>query len=106
FMYNPVTQALGFSREHDLPILAVVYNNRGYRGMRNNQLEYYPDGAGAEHKLFFGEELHGPDYEKLPGAFNGLGIRVEETAQLKPALEEAREAVENGRTVVMNVLID
>lgn len=105
FMYNPVVQSLSFGKEHGLPMLVVVFNNNGYRGMRNNQLSYYPDGAGAEHKLFYGEYLNGPDYEKLPGAFDGVGIRVEKTAQLRPALEQARKAVENGRTVVMNVLL-
>ena len=61
FLYNPTIPCLGFSREAKLPILIVIYNNHGYRAMRDSQLAYYPDGAGARSRQFCGETIDGFD---------------------------------------------
>jgi acetolactate synthase-1/2/3 large subunit len=41
FLYNPVIQGLGASRDQSLPLLIVVFNNRKYRAMQDNHTEYY-----------------------------------------------------------------
>ena len=106
FLYNPVTQCLGFSKRENLPLLVVVYNNNGYRGMRNNQLSYYPEGAGARHQIFYGETIGGPAYEQLATPFDGVGIRVEDPARLKSALAEGYAAVQAGKTAIVNVVME
>ena len=105
FLYNPVTQSLGLAKEAGLPILIVVFNNCGYRAMKNNQLAYYPDGTGAEHGLFYGAPIDGPDYAELVAPFGGFGRRVEDPAELKSALREGLAAVEDGRTAIINVVL-
>ena len=40
FLYNPAVQCFGFARDENLPIMVVVYNNNGYRAMRDNQSSY------------------------------------------------------------------
>jgi acetolactate synthase-1/2/3 large subunit len=105
FLYNPSVQAFGFARDEKLPTLTVVYNNNGYRAMRQNQLSYYPDGAGAKNKLFYGEPINGFAFEELPKMFGGAGFRVEDPAELKGALEKGYAAVADGRSAVVNVVL-
>jgi acetolactate synthase I/II/III large subunit len=105
FLYNPSVQCFGFARDEKLPTLTVVYNNGGYRAMRQNQLSYYPDGAGARNKLFYGEPINGFAYEELPKLFGGLGIRVEDPAELRPALQKGHAAVMEGRSALINVIL-
>ena len=105
FLYNPAVQAFGFARDEKLPFMTVIYNNRGYRAMRKNHLAYYPQGVGAKNKLFYGEPVNEFAYEDLAKLFGGVGIRVEDPAQLKPALEKAHAAVMEGRIAVVNVVL-
>ena len=104
-VYNPLIACFGMARDAKLPLLIVIYNNHGYRAMRDSQLAYYPDGIGARHGLFYGEPIHGIDYEALIRPFGGFGISVDESAALAPALEQAQRAVADGTTAVVNVRV-
>lgn len=106
FLYNPVTQSLGLSKDANLPIMIVVFNNTGYSAMRNNQLSYYPDGTGKQHNLFFGHPINGPDYAELVKPFGGFGRKVEDPAELISALQDGLAAVEDGRTAIINVVLN
>ena len=105
FLYNPAVQALGFARDEKLPFLTIVYNNKGYRAMRENQRSYYPKGIGEQHKLFYGEPTNEFAYEDLAKLFGGFGARVSEMAELKPTLQKASEAVASGRSAIVNVVL-
>jgi acetolactate synthase-1/2/3 large subunit len=105
-LYNPVVPGLGFAKHANLPVMVIVFDNRGYRGMRNNHLAYYPAGVAARHKMFFGETIDSSDYEELARASGALGIRVEDPSKLKSALQDGYEAVKNGRTAIVNVRLE
>ena len=105
FLYNPVTQSLGYSAQAGLPIVIVVFNNNGYRAMRNNQLAWYPEGAGKRHGIFPGEPIGGPDYATLGQPFGCWGRRIEDPAELVPALVEAHRATLEGKTAILNVVL-
>lgn len=105
FLYNPSVQAFGFARDEKLPFMTVIYNNKGYRAMKQNQLSYYPEGTGAKHKIFLGEPVNEFAYEDLVKLFGGFGVRVEQPAQLKPALQQASAALKEGRCAVVNVVL-
>ncbi len=83
--------------------MVVVFDNRGYRGMRGSHLAYYPDGAAARHKLFYGETIDSCDYHELATAFGAVGIRVEHPSKLKSALADGYEAVKRGKMAIINV---
>lgn len=106
FLYNPLIPSLAFAKEADLPILVVVYNNRGYRGMRDNHASYYPTGVGVRHEIFCGQRLNSLDYDELARPFGGFGIRVSDPAALKAALKEGYTAVAGGRTAIVNVVLE
>jgi len=105
FMYNPVIAALNFARANDLPILVVVFNNGKYQAMKKNHLGYYPDGLSATSQIFHGVTLDGPDYAALAAMFGGYGRKVEDPAQIGPALTEAMAALSDGKVAILNVVL-
>ncbi|MCC7114748.1 MAG: hypothetical protein IT520_10245 [Burkholderiales bacterium] len=105
FLYNPTLSCLGFSRDRRLPLLIVVYDNRGYRAMRDSQLLFYPDGVARDARCL-GEPISGFDYERAAALFGGTGIRVDTYDALGPALREAVAAVNGGRTAIVNVRVN
>ncbi len=105
-LYNPVTQSLGYAAQAGLPILIVVFNNNEYRAMRENHLDYYPDGVAKQHNLFYGAPVGGPDYSILGAPFGAYGRKVEDPEELVPALREALAATREGRSAILNVVLN
>ena len=105
FLYNPVTQSFGVACEANLPFLTVVFNNANYEAMRRNHLHYYPDGDAARSGIWHGVHIPGPDYPKLVDPFGGYGVRVEDPAELVPALKKGLEAVNDGRIALIDVAL-
>jgi acetolactate synthase I/II/III large subunit len=105
FLYNPIVQALGASKRHDLPIMIIILNNQKYEAMRKGHVHHYPDGASASKDLHFGVTIEGPDYERLGSHFGFHGERVEKLADLKGALQKALAATKSGNTAILNVVV-
>lgn len=105
FLYNPTMQALGASKQNDLPILIIVFNNQAYEAMRGNHQRYYPDGYAATNDLWHGVHIDGPDYAEFGKPYGFHGERVEDPARLKGALTDALAAVTAGRTAILNVML-
>lgn len=106
FMYNPVTQSLALSKHKDIPIMIVVFNNAGYSAMRKEHHAYYPDGVAAASNASVGHEITDVDYAELGQPFGFYGRRVEKLAELPDALKEAHAATLEGRTAIVNVMMD
>jgi acetolactate synthase-1/2/3 large subunit len=105
FLYNPIIQALGASKRHDLPITIIVFNNKKYEAMRKGHVHHYPDGASASENLHYGVTIDGPAYEQLGSHFGFHGERVEQLSALEGALQNALAANKNGKTAILNVHI-
>jgi acetolactate synthase-1/2/3 large subunit len=105
FLYNPVIQALGASKRHELPIVIVIFNNKGYQAMRKGHVHHYPDGASVSENLHYGVTIDGPSYEKLGDDFGFHGRRVEKAAELNEAVRGGLAAVKSGRTAILNACI-
>jgi acetolactate synthase I/II/III large subunit len=105
FLYNPVIQALGASKEHNLPILIVVFNNKGYMAMQKGHVHHYPDGAAENEKMHLGSRLNGFDYDGLAAHFGLHGEKVVESDKLKGALQKALKTVQGGTTAILNVMV-
>ena len=98
-------QALGASKQHDLPILIVMFNNKGYMAMEKGHVHHYPDGAAEGAKMHLGSRSNGPDYETLGSHFGLHGERVEEPDKLKGAVQTAMKKVQDGTTAILNVVL-
>ncbi|HUA03250.1 MAG TPA: thiamine pyrophosphate-dependent enzyme [Solirubrobacteraceae bacterium] len=106
FLYNPIVQALMASRELELPLLVVVFNNRQYLSMKLNHLRFYPDGAAVAGDDFEGVDLSGqPPLSALGAPFDLPGWEVADPCELRAAIREAGAAVAAGRTAIVNVQV-
>jgi acetolactate synthase-1/2/3 large subunit len=65
----------------------------------------YPEGVAVETENYLGTHINGPDYVKVIEAFGGYGEKVEDPAALPDALKRAQEAVDAGRTAVLDVIV-
>jgi acetolactate synthase I/II/III large subunit len=105
FLYNPVIQALGASKQHNLPILIVIFNNKGYMAMQKGHVHHYPDGVAEGAQIHLGSKLNGPDYAELGAPFGLHGERVEQSEKLKGALQTALKTVQGGTTAILNIIV-
>ena len=105
FLYNPAIQALGASKEHNLPILIVIFNNKGYMAMQKGHVHHYPDGAAENAHMHLGSRLNGFDYEALGAHFGLHGEKVTEPDKLKAAIQNGLKKVQDGTTAIINVMV-
>ena len=103
FLYNPALQALGASRDYNLPVLMVVFDNQKYAAMQGNTKSNYPDGAAVETDNFYGVHIDGPDYAEIAKLFGGHGERVTDPARLTSAIEDAHKSLTSGKSAILNV---
>lgn len=105
FLYNPVLQSLGASRDFNLPIIAVIFNNTKYAAMQRMHLKMYPKGIAVDTDVFYGTHINAPDFTKVAEAFGAYGERVEKPEQVKQALKNGLKANEEGRTAIIDVSV-
>jgi acetolactate synthase-1/2/3 large subunit len=105
FLYNPITQAMGASRQHNLPLLIIICNNQKYSAMQKNHTDYYPKGAAVQHDVWHGVHIDGPEYSDLGKPFGFHGLRVEKPEELVGALKAGLESIKNGKTSIINVIL-
>jgi acetolactate synthase-1/2/3 large subunit len=103
FLYNPIIQALGASKQHGLPIVIVVCNNKRYEAMRKGHVLYYAGGAADSTRFHHGVEIDGPEYHELGSHFGFWGAKVSTIPALREALKEALASAQSGRTAILNV---
>jgi len=105
FLYNPVLQCFGASRDFNLPIMVVIFNNKKYAAMQNMHTRMYPEGVAVETESYLGTHINGPDYVKVIEAFGGYGEKVQDPDALPDALKRGQDAVNAGRTAVLDVVV-
>ena len=105
FLYNPVLQSLGAARDFDLPIMAVIFNNRKYVSMQGMHRKMYPNGTAVETDNFYGTHIHAPDFTKIAEAFGAHGEQVTDPDALEDALRRGLEAVSGGRAAILDVVV-
>ena len=105
FLYNPITQALGASRDYGLPITIVVMNNNGYQAMLKGHQLYYSEGMVKETDLTYGFQIEAPVFEELGTPLGARGVRAESYQDFKRALEDAQAENAEGRTMIINAIL-
>ncbi|NQU69058.1 MAG: thiamine pyrophosphate-binding protein, partial [Rhodospirillales bacterium] len=105
FLYNPVLQALGAARDYKLPTITVLFNNSKYLAMQGMHLKMYPDGTAVETDNFHGTHINAPDLVKVAEAFGAYGEKVTDPEQVQDALRRGLEAVNGGKSAIIDVRI-
>ncbi|MBD19572.1 MAG: thiamine pyrophosphate-binding protein [Rhodospirillaceae bacterium] len=105
FLYNPVLQSLGASREFSLPVMSVIFNNKKYAAMQGMHLKMYPKGIAVDTDVFHGTHIQAPDFTKVAEAFGAYGERVEDPEKVQGALKNGLEALRAGKSAIIDVVI-
>lgn len=106
YIFGAPTAAHFVASARKLPVLFVIFNNSAWKAVRDAALYVHPDGSAARETSFPLWDLQpSPHFEKIVSAFDGYGERVDEPAQIMPALQRALKAVrEEKRQAVLNVI--
>jgi thiamine pyrophosphate-dependent acetolactate synthase large subunit-like protein len=91
---------LDTAARHRLGVVVVVVNNGGWGDVRHEQRMWYGEDADQ------GAVLSTMRYDLLAESAGGQGERVTEPDQLRPALERALKASEEGAPAVVDVVTD
>ncbi len=96
-------QALWTVARYGLPVITVVFNNRGYVSVKAPL--HWLDGRAAKTAKYLGVDLTPPDLDfiRLAEGFGVAGRRVEDPEEIRAALEEALATGEPG---LLEVLTD
>ncbi len=94
-------QALWTAAKYQIPVVVVVLNNRGYAAIKW-AFAMYPErasGAGAD----LGYDLGEVDFLQLAQAFGISAQRIDDSAQIGPALEKA---IGVGKPTLLDIVVD
>jgi thiamine pyrophosphate-dependent acetolactate synthase large subunit-like protein len=105
FLYNPALGSLGAARDYNLPIMAVVFNNKKYAAMQGMHQKMYPDGIAVEIDLYHGTHINPPDFVKVVESVGGYGEQVTDPEKLQDALRRGLEANRSGKPAIIDVVV-
>lgn len=96
------------AQREGVPILVVVFDNRGWNAVKRETRTMYPDGWAARTANFPLTEIDpAPAYHTFVEACGGYGERVERPQDILPALERALGAVrEDRRQALVHVVCE
>lgn len=108
YMFGTPLAAHFVAAEQELPVLFVVFNNRGWHAVRRSTRGMYKEGYAAEASQKASEPLtdFGVDmkFEKIMDVVGGHGERVEHPEDLPKALDRALNVIRTERRqVLLNV---
>lgn len=83
---------------HQLPVIAIVGNDAGWTQITREQVKLLKDDVATV--------LARTDYHRVVEGFGAAGILVKSLAELRPALERAKQIAGAGRPVLVNVWLD
>jgi benzoylformate decarboxylase len=96
-------QALWTAAHHEIPVTWVIANNRSYRILKLNMLEYL--GEGAAGRKFVEMDMTKPelDFSAVARSFGVQGVRIEAPDEIGDAV---RQAQASGEPRLVEVVID
>jgi len=98
YLFGSPDSCLWLQQQYDVPVLTVIINNGGYRTGTTTLRNHYPEGTAASADTIAGGHLTpSPDFAAQALSQGAHGERVEQAADLVPALQRARTAVERDR---------
>ncbi len=106
FVFGSPVAALWAAQQALSPFLTVILNNAGYNASKMPVLGLFPDGASHRADAFPGVRFPTPpDYAALARSCHAYGERVDDPAELGPAIERGLAAVRAGQAAVLDVML-
>ena len=104
FVFGEPLAALWASQTRRAPILVVIFNNGCYNATRAPLVAAYPTGHSVTANDFVGIDLlPAPRYDLLAPVVGAHGERVDDPADVLPALRRGLQRVQAGQSVVLDV---
>ena len=106
FIFGEPLAAIWASQMNQAPILAIVFNNGAYNANKAPLISAYPKGYSVQGRHFVGTDLApSPRYDLLAAVVGAVGERVEDPAEVLPALRRGLDHVRAGRSVILDVIL-
>ena len=83
---------------HRVPVIAVVGNDASWAQIAREQVKMLGDDVATV--------LARSDYHAVAAAFGAVGLVIRKPDEIEPVLQQAREAAQAGRPVLVNVWLD
>lgn len=110
FHFSAPDSVFATAQLHELPVLIVVLDNRGWSAVKQATLRMYPKGRAAETGRFQALLSNGRQgevrrFDKLAEAFGGHGEHVSDPAELDGAIMRCLAALDRGRAALLHVRV-
>lgn len=106
YIFSNPTPVHWISRKYNTPFLTIIYNNRGWGAPRLSTLGVHPDGIASQTDQFWVNFDPCSELDKVAEAAGGAFARtVIHPKDLKDTLIEGINAVQEGRSAVINVYL-
>ncbi|MGO1452190.1 MAG: thiamine pyrophosphate-dependent enzyme, partial [Brevibacterium yomogidense] len=92
-------QELATATQYGAHPLVVVMDNQEYGTIRTHQEREYPERVS-------GTQMVNPDFALMAQAFGGLGVRVEQDADVPAALDQAFAAIGEGKFALIHLIVE
>jgi len=106
FVFGSPVAALWAAQQAAAPFVTIILNNAGYNASKMPVLGLFPDGASQRADAFPGVRFPTPpDYAALARSCHAYGERVDDPAELGPAIDRGLAAVRAGQAAVLDVML-
>jgi acetolactate synthase I/II/III large subunit len=107
FVFGSPVAALYAAQDARAPFLTVIMDNSGYNASKQPVQRLFPGGASVQANAYPGVRFEQPpDYAALARSCHAHGERVEDPAEVEPAIRRALAAVARGQSAVLDVVIE
>jgi sulfoacetaldehyde acetyltransferase len=86
------------SVREEIPVTAVVFNNRQWGAEKKNQVDFYG-------KRFVGSNLKNPSWVEVAKSLGAEGVGISRVEEVGEALERACDAQKQGKTTVLEMQV-
>ncbi len=106
FLFGAPVTTLWRALTSGAPVLVVICNNACYNATKQPLIAAYPEGYSVRLDRSVGIDLEpAPRYDVLATSVGAYGERVEELAEVLPALERGLARVRDGQSAVLDVIL-
>ena len=108
FVWGCPVATLWAASSYQAPFLSVILNNQSYGFIKLGVERFYGKDSFSDKTAFEAgvDIMPPPDYAAVAQACGAYGRRVEDPADLLPALKEAIDQVRSGRAAVVDVMLE
>jgi len=106
FIFSCPTAVYWMAAKYNTPFMTVIYNNQGWNAPKQISRGQYPDGFAAKSGNFHTSLAPSAQFHLIAqAAGGGFAKEVTDPKALRAALAEGRQAVKDGKTAVINVML-